>query len=125
MLLQQDESWFSRFAQPWVQIIAEQNHPLRLVDRTASAKEPNKALACFGTVCHTSKERWMYFPEGQPSGALILLMLQALLVITLEKVKRVLVVFWEQVSWNKSRKLIHWVWKHNRRSNAAGKECDC
>ena len=48
LLVDQDECWFSRFAQPSMHTFAETDENLRLVEGTPAADEPDKAIACFG-----------------------------------------------------------------------------
>lgn len=82
LLVDQDECWFSRFAQP---AFAETDKNLRLVERTPVTNEPDKAIACFGAISQLTQERWLYFADGQPNSASTILFLQALLTVALEK----------------------------------------
>jgi hypothetical protein len=47
MLVDEDESWFSRFAQPAAHAWAAPKEALRLVEEQPPAKEPHP-LACYG-----------------------------------------------------------------------------
>ena len=114
LLVDQDECWFSRFAQPAMHAFAGANDNVRLVQRTPAKDEPDKALACYGAVCQTTQERWLYFAEGQPNSDKTILFLQALLDTARAKAKQVLLVIWDRASWHKSHKVKQWVCQHNR-----------
>ena len=114
MLLDQDESWFSRFKQPKLHAFAEQDEALRLVERQPKPGEPDQALACLGAICHVSKERFFYFADGQPDSGKMILMLKSLLAVAKTKQKRVLVIIWDRATWHKSKRLKYWVWHHNK-----------
>jgi hypothetical protein len=112
--MDQDECWFSRFAQPQMHSWAEKGKELRLVERQPARNESDKAIACFGAVCQDTKERFLYFAEGQPNSENTILMLQQLLEVARQGNKRVLAIIWDRASWHKSKKLMRWKWKHNQ-----------
>jgi len=116
MLLDQDESWFSRFKQPKMHSFAEKDAPLRLVERQPKPDEKDKAIACFGAVCHETSERFLYFADGQPNSEKTIMMLKALIAVAQSRNKRVLVIIWDRATWHKSRQLKNWVYNHNRQA---------
>jgi len=116
MLLDQDESWFSRFKQPRMHSFAEKDAPLHLVERQAKPQEPDQAIACLGARCHQTKERFFFFADGQPNTDIMILMLSALLVIAAARHKRVLVIVWDRATWHQSKRLKSWVWQHNQQA---------
>ena len=116
MLVEQDECWFSRFAQPALHAFAQADMHLRLVERTPEKGEPNQALACFGARCQQTHERYFYFADGQPNSDKTIAMLQALLAGAQEKAKAVLIVIWDRASWHKSQQVKSWVRTHNRKA---------
>jgi transposase len=116
MLLDQDESWFSRFKQPKMHTFSEKDAPLRLVERQPKPDESDKAIACFGAVCHETAERFFYFADGQPNSEKTILMLQALIAVAQSRSKRVLVIIWDRATWHKSKRLKSWVYSHNRQA---------
>lgn len=120
LLVDQDECWFSRFAQPSMHAFAEADDNLRLVERTPSKNEPDKAIACYGAVCQRSQERWLFFAEGQPDSDKTISFLQALLEIAKGKSKWVLVVIWDRASWHASKQVKQWVRQHNRQVRQEG-----
>jgi hypothetical protein len=120
LLVDQDECWFSRFAQPAMHAFAEADDNLRLVERTPPKNEPDKAIACYGAVCQHSEERWLYFAEGQPDSDKTISFLQALLAVAQRKSKRVLIVIWDRASWHASKQVKQWVRHHNRQVRQEG-----
>ena len=120
LLVDQDECWFSRFAQPAMHAFAQADENLRLVERTPATDEPDKAIACFGAVSQLTQERWLYFAEGQPNSDSTILCLKALLIVAEEKAKRVLVIIWDRASWHKSKQVKRWVRHHNHQVRQEG-----
>lgn len=118
--MEQDECWFSRFAQPSMHAWAEKGKELRLVERQPKPKEPQKALACFGAVRQDTRERFLHFCDGQPNSDKTILMLQRLLEVARDEKKRVLAIIWDRASWHKSKKLKLWVWQHNQAAKREG-----
>lgn len=116
MLVDQDECWFSRFAQPQMHTFAKEGTNLRLVQREPAKKEANKAIACFGAVCDQTKERYFSLAEGQPNSARSIAFLAALLDLAQARCKRVLIVIWDQASWHKSKWVKQWIRQHNQQA---------
>ena len=114
LLVEQDECWFSRFAQPAMHTFAEINDNLRLVQRTPHHNEPDQAIACFGAVCQRTRQRWLSFADGQPNSDKTIQFVQALLKVAKSQAKRVLVIIWDRASWHKSKTLKQWVHQHNQ-----------
>ena len=119
-MVDQDECWFSRFAQPGMHAFAKADDNLRLVERTPAKNESDKATACYGAVCQHSQERWLFFAEGQPDSDKTISFLQALLQIAKLKAKRVLVIIWDRASWHASKQVKLWVRQHNRQVRQEG-----
>jgi len=101
--MEQDECWFSRFAQPSMYTWAEKVEELRLVERQPKPDEPQKALACFGSVRQDIGARFLYFCDGQPDSNQTILMLQQLLDVARKEKKRVLAIIWDRASWTRAR----------------------
>ena len=118
--MDQDECWFSRFAQPQMHGWAAPGEELRLVERQPKPKEPQKALACFGAVRQDTGERFLYLCDGQPNSAYIILMLQRLLDVARHEKKRGLAIIWDRASWHKSKELRRWIRKYNQTAKRKG-----
>ena len=118
--MDQDECWFSRFAQPRMHSWATKGEELHLVQRQPKPHEQDKALACFGAVRQDTGERFLYFSDGQPDTERTILMLERLLEVARREKKRVLVIIWDRASWHKSQKLKEWQHRHNRKAKRDG-----
>lgn len=118
--MEQDECWFSRFAQTSTHGWALADQPLRLVQRVPADEEAPKALACFGAVCQNTGHKYFYFCPGQPNTDTTILLLKQLLTIARDQGKRGLLIFWDQASWHKSRKLRRWISQHNQAAKRTG-----
>src|ERR1700737_4283077 len=74
----QDETWWSRLAQPALHAWAEPDQPLRLVEQTVAKKDPDPiALACYGLLVRWAaptggwhEEAWLRFGDGRPVSTL-------------------------------------------------------
>lgn len=120
LLVDQDESWFSRFAHPSLYSWVECGNELRLVERQAKKGEPQKAIACYGAQELVSQERYLFFAEGQPDTATTIEFLERLLALAAHKAKRVLAIIWDRASWHKSHELFAWIRQHNRKAKQQG-----
>jgi hypothetical protein len=118
--MDQDECWFSRFAQPRMCSWAAPGEELHLIQRQPKPREPDKALACLGAVRQDTNERFLFFCDGQPDSERIILMLQRLLEVARREKKRVLIIIWDRASWHKSQKLKRWLRQHNQRAKREG-----
>lgn len=116
MLVEQDECWFSRFAQPEMHAFAPDGENLRLVERVPEAGETKKAIACYGAMDQETGDRFFYFAGGQPNGAKTVAMLTELLTVARRKGKRVLALLWDRASWHKSYKVKRWIRQHNQQA---------
>lgn len=119
MLVDQDECWFSRFAQPEMHTFAAAENNLRLVQREPEKGEADKAIACYGAVCDQTKERYFCFADGQPNSDKSIAFLSTLLAVAKERDQRVLVVIWDRASWHISKMVSRWVRQHNRQVKKA------
>lgn len=120
MLFDQDECWFSRFAQPNAFAWAEPGKEVRLVQRTPPPQEPQKALACFGAVRQDTQETVLYFADGQPNSEFMWLFIIALLALARAEMKKVVVLLWDNASWHKSQRLRQWIRTYNRAAKQTG-----
>lgn len=114
MLVDQDECWFSRFAQPQMHAFATTENQLRLVQREPAKEDSDKAIACYGAVCDETNERFFSFADGQPNSEKSIAFLSHLLAVAKARCQRVLVVIWDRATWHVSKQLKRWVRQHNR-----------
>lgn len=114
MLVDQDECWFSRFAQPTTKAWYEADTPLCLIQRDARRGEKDKALACFGAVRQDTHEVLLSFSDGQPNSLQTWLFVIGLLAVARQENKAVLVIIWDNASWHKSKSIRRWIHDYNR-----------
>ncbi len=120
MLFDEDECWFSRFAQPSAHAWALPGQELRLVQRQPAKNEEQKALACFGALRQDQKQVYLYFSQGQPNSEQTWAFVQRLLVAARQEGKRVVVIIWDHASWHKSKRLKRWIHDYNRQAKQKG-----
>jgi hypothetical protein len=120
LLVEEDECWFSRFAQPQAHAWAEPGEELRLVQRQPRRGETDKALACFGPVRHDTDAVLLYFSTGQPNSLQMWLFIIGLLAVARADGKQVLVIIWDNASCPKSADIRAWIRAYNRAAKTAG-----
>ena len=120
LLVDQDECWFSRFAQPTTQTWYAADAPVYLLQREPKRGEKEQALACFGAVRHDTQQVLLSFSNGQPDSLQTWLFVMGLLAVARQENKRVLVIIWDNASWHKSKDIRRWI----RAYNHAAKRCD-
>jgi transposase len=116
----QDECWFSRFAQPNLHAWSVKSDPLRLVERTPNYKETKKALACFGAVRQDTQHTYLYFCDGQPNSEHMWLFIIGLLALARQEKIRVVVMIWDRATWHQSKRLRKWLRSYNRAAKETG-----
>ena len=63
----EDETWWSRVAQPALNSWTEAGKPLRLVEQLVAKDDPDpKAISCYGLLLPESEEVWLRFVDGRP-----------------------------------------------------------
>ena len=117
--MEEDECWFSRFAQPQARAWAD-SEGMRLQVREPKRGEPDKALACFGAVRQDLNQVVLYFSAGQPNSLQMWMFIVALLAVARAEGKRVVVVIWDNASWHKSQELRQWLRAYNQAAKGAG-----
>jgi transposase len=120
LLFDQDECWFSRFAQPTLSAWTLPGESFRLMEREPRRHEPEKALACFGAVRQDTEHVELYFSAGQPDSEQMWVFIIALLAIARQEGKRVVVIIWDNAGWHKSQRLQSWIRLYNRAAKPAG-----
>src|SRR6266852_7120554 len=124
----QDETWWSRLAQPALHAWAEPDQPLRLVEQTVAKTDPDpKALACYGLLVRWAapaggwhEEAWLRCVDGRPVSTLTTQYL-AWCCTELQAVgKDALLLIWDNAPWHVSREVRTWIRRHNRKVKLAG-----
>lgn len=124
----EDETWWSRLAQPNMSSWAEDQHPLKLIQKSLEKGDLDpKALACFGllvrwpiTETQLAEDIWLRFVDGNPNSNLTKQYLdwccQKLQAIG----KKVLILIWDHASWHISQTVWNWIREHNRKVKKSG-----
>jgi len=123
----EDETWWSRLAQPHLKVWAEAEYPVRLIEKTLPKDDPGpKALVCYGLLARwqdaaDSKEKvWLRFAEGHPVSGLTISFLTWCCAQTQILQKRVLVLIWDNASWHLSAAVKQWICAHNQQVKRQG-----
>jgi transposase len=124
----EDETWWSRLAQPNMNAWAEAGQPLKLVEKALDKTDPTpKALACYGLLVrwnNLAKELaetiWLRFVEGNPNSDLTKQFLDWCCTKLQAVGKKVLVLIWDHASWHISHTVRNWVREHNRQVKKSG-----
>jgi hypothetical protein len=118
LLVEEDECWFSRFAQPDAHSWGEQ--PLHLGQREPPPGARDKALACFGAVRQDTSRVYLYFSDGQPTSEQMWWFVIGMLAIARQEGKRVVVMLCDNARWHTSARFRAWVRAYNRAAKVAG-----
>lgn len=124
----EDETWFSRLAQPSVHTWAEPDQPLRLVEQSVLKGDPDpKALACYGLLVRwwptqesVQEEVWLRFVAGRPVSAITIAFLEWVCSKLEVLGKQALLLLWDNASWHDSHLVEEWLEGHNRRVKEKG-----
>ena len=123
-----DETWWSRFTQPYLCAWSEADQFLRLVEQTPRKDDPDrKALACYGLLLrwYTEQEQrqeriWVRFVDGRPVSAITVQFLEWCCAKLQALDKRVLALIWDNASWHISQAVRSWIRAHNRQVKRTG-----
>lgn len=124
----QDETWWSRFAQPNLSTWVEPGQQLRLVERGKAKEDPDpKALACYGVLLRWMQENGqreerilLRFVEGRPVSAITIQFLEWCCERLLAMNRQVLALIWDNASWHISKQVRGWIREHNRLAKRDG-----
>jgi hypothetical protein len=116
----QDETWWTRLAQPDLFAWAGAD-PLRL---GANARDPKggspEAVACYGVLRLDTGGMMLRFCEGRPVSATTEGFLGWVCEQLAAEGKTVFVLVWDNAAWHVSQRVGRWVARHNRRVRAHG-----
>jgi hypothetical protein len=123
----EDETWWSRLAQPNLRTWAETDHPVRLVEKTLDKDDPGpKALVCYGLLARwldavePAEKVWLRFAEGHPVSGLTISFLAWCCEQTQALGKHVLALIWDNASWHVSAAVKSWLRAHNQQVKRQG-----
>jgi transposase len=124
----QDEVWWSRLARPPLFAWQEAAAPLRLVEQTVAADDPDpKAIACYGLLARSwqpdgqrTEAMWLRFVQGRPVSAVTIDFLAWCADEAAAQGKRAVLLIWDNASWHESQIVRRWLRDHNRQVKLAG-----
>ena len=124
----EDETGWSRFAQPRLSTWTDLDQPLRLVEQVKPADDPDRtALACYGLLARfqaddsqSQEQLWLRFVQDRPVSAVTIQFLQGGCAKAEALGKSVLVISWDNASWHISKAVRQWVHQHNRLVKRSG-----
>jgi DDE superfamily endonuclease len=124
----EEETWWSRLAQPALHAWAPAQQPLQLVEQPVQRPDPDpKALACYGllvqerTVQGVSHEHvWLRFGADRPVRAVPVAFLTWGCAKLTALGKTALLLVWDNASWHGSQAVQQWLHEHNRQVKREG-----
>lgn len=113
----QDETWWTRLAQPDLHAWAAEE-PLRLLPNERDGVK--EALACYGLLRADTGAMLLRFVDGRPVSQVTEDFLGWLCERFAQEGKRVFVLVWDNASWHISKRVRRWIGAHNRRVKREG-----
>jgi hypothetical protein len=120
----EDETWWSRVAQPALHAWGD-GQPLRLVEQRVADDDPDpQALACYGLLVRPAPDApedvWLRFVDGRPVSAVTTQFLAWCCQRLSAQGTATLVLVWDHAGWHISKAVWHWIRDHNQRAHRAG-----
>lgn len=115
----EDETWWSRVAQPNLHTFRPADAPLQLEAQTIPTDDPDpKALACYGLrlrhAAPTPDTLWLRFVDGRPVSAITTQFLAWCSARLAAQGKTALLLVWDNAPWHVSKAVRRWVRAHNQ-----------
>jgi hypothetical protein len=124
----EDETWWSRLAQPTLHAWTPAQQPLRVVEQPVPSTDPDpKALACYGllvqerTTQGVSQEHvWIRFVAARPVSTITIAFLTWVCAKLTAWGKTALLLVWDHASWQRSQVVRQWLRAHNQQVKREG-----
>ena len=118
----EDETWWSRFAQPTLSSWCEEDQTLRLVEQVKQKDDPDpKALACYGILLRwmetdeLAREKMLLrFVDARPVSDITIQFLDWTCAQLEVLGKSVLAMVWDNARWHTSKAVRTWIREHNQ-----------
>lgn len=115
----QDETWWSRVAQPRLHTWSADGEPLRLVEQSVPRTAPDpKALACYGVLWRGLEAGadaiWLRFVDGRPVSDVTTQFLDWCCQQLATRGKTAWLLVWDRAPWHESQAVRTWIREHNR-----------
>jgi transposase len=116
----QDETWWSRLAQPTLHAWTA-DQPLRLVEFDADKQDPDpQAVSCYGLLRADTGQMLLRFVDGRPVSQVTEDFLAWVCQRLARQGKRALLLIWDNASWHVSQRVRQWIKDHNRQAKQTG-----
>ena len=123
MLGFQDETWWTRLAQPNLSAWTTAD-PLRLVGNAREAKGgAREAIACYGVLRQDTGKMLLRFCVGRPVSQVTEDFLGWVCGRLAGEGKKVFVLVWDNASWHVSKRVVGWIRRHNRQVSRTKQGC--
>jgi hypothetical protein len=117
-----DETWWSRWAQPALHAWMPMGQPWHMVEQHRAKTDPEpQALACYGLLVREAlsptaagPQVWLRFVAGRPVSAVTIEFLRWVCLKLHAVGKTALLLVWDNASWHKSRAVRQWIRDHTR-----------
>jgi len=124
----EDETWWSRLAQPGLHAWTPAQQPLHLVEQTVPPSDPDpKALACYGLLVQertpqgvSQEDVWLRFVAGRPVSTVTVAFLTWVCAKLTAVGKTALLLVWDNASWHRSQAVRQWLREHNQQVKREG-----
>ena len=125
----EDETWWSRVAQPALSAWSEPEQPLRLIEQSVAKEDPDpKALAAYGLLVRlvdpdgsVEEMVWLRFVDGRPISPVTVGFLEWAVDRLAGLGKKALLMPWDNAPWHISKEVRSWIRAHNRQVKREGK----
>ena len=119
----QDETWWSRLAQPNLHSFSSVDAPLQLEQKQLAKDDHDpKALACYGVLLRSQADAadrlWLRFVDGRPLSSLTIAFLAWGSAKLAAEGKTAWLLIWDNATWHTSKQVRTWVRTHNRQVKA-------
>jgi hypothetical protein len=119
----QDETWWSRLAQPTLHSFTPANAPLELEEKQLAKDDTDpKALACYGVLLRGQNRAvdrlWLRFVDGRPLSGLTCRFLAWGSTKLAAEGKTAWLLVWDNAPWHVSKAVRQWVSEHNQQVKA-------
>jgi hypothetical protein len=117
----QDETWWSRLAQPALHAWTAEGRPLRLVEPTVPRADTDpKALSCYGLLRADTGRMLVRFVTGRPVSQVTEDYLGWVCEQLRAEGKAALLLVWDNAAWHVSQRVRAWIKAHNREAKRTG-----
>ena len=124
----EDETWWSRLAQPALHAWTPEQQPVRVVEQTVPSTDPApKALACYGLLVQehppqgpSQAQGWLRFVADRPVSAVTVAFLTWVCAKVAALGKTALLLVWDNASWHRSQAVRQWIREHNQQVKREG-----